>query len=606
MLLSAPLSILSLVRAGVIAIVRVSFRRRAVLAVHAILLITFALFFIITTGISHARPAGRFSWPVSGPVIKSFSKPTGPYGEGGHQGVDISARPGTEVRASCDGTVAWVGELPRGRFVSISHEGGIRTTYLDLDRIDVSQGGRVRGGQIIGTVNGTRDDSSSESHLHFDVFVNGVPVDPHMLIDGFDAGSFIRLCPTERREAHGRSPGLEDNSGPGLLQRFGRTLKSAFSQAARPLADAWRSCVSGCASGRDALVSTARFIARGAAGAWNRGIVPAFRRAVKAVAGGLGWVWNNRWVQAVVAGVAAAIVVVVVIVAAVVVAGLSAVVATIAALAAVVACIVTAIVYAAMHPVDFSFAQCFYKSLAAGCVAAGLAGSTASLFTAFAAGWVELGLLGTVKSAFWSGFYSLCFDTSWSYLFTGQISWRKALVAFGVGAFSGAVGKLLIKGIRSSHRVVEIMAFGSTGFRQNLLQLGRSTVMVLEGVSVKGFLVSVKSVAISLGVKVAYVGFSGTFATGVHAVTCAITGTPVTLSGSLAAFLAGGLMGAVALTFKARGIGGMLGKLHLFRDGRRARLKGLVAAFSGKLLRKGLNTGSRSLFRRIFKEEVAE
>ena len=553
-----------------------------------------------------AQPASGFRWPISGRVIRGFEKPTGPYGEGGHQGVDLSAFPGMEVRAAGDGTVAWVGEVPRGRFVSLSHDGGIRTAYLDLERIDVSRGARVSAGQVIGTVHGGRDESSSACHLHFDTFVRGVPVDPYLIIDGFDGGSFIRLCPVEAEPARARSPSIPAEASPGFWSRLGRTFKSVLTGAARPFPNVWRGLAAGGARAWDALAGAAVSTARGVAGAWGHYLYPALKRAVRATGAAFMWVWSNRWVQASVAGIAAALAVVVIIVVAVVVLHLSVLVGIVAAVAAVIACIAVAIVYAARHPSDFSFARCFLKSFSAGCVAASFAGSAASLLTAFTVGWAQLGLWGTVKSAFWSGIYSMGFDASWNYMLTGQFSWKKTLIAFGVGAVSGAVGKLLIKGLRSSQRVVELLAFGATETHYSVVGLGRSLVTVLDGVSVSGFLVSVRSVAISMGIKVAYVGFSGTFSLGIHAVTCALTGTPLTLSGSLAAFITGGVMGAVALTFKARGIGGLLGRLRFFRDGRHVKLKGFASMLVSKSLRKGINKGSRSLIRRLTKEEVAE
>lgn len=593
---------------GVIAIVRLPSRRRPILAALAFSTVFIPFLLLLSPQPSRAQPAGDFGWPLHGRIIRGFSKPTGPYGEGGHQGIDIAARPGMEVRAAGGGTVEWVGEVPRGRFVSVSHDGGVRTTCLDLERIDVGRGARVLAGQVLGTVGGGRDDSSRECHLHFDAYIRGVPVDPDLLLNGFDAGSFIRLCPVEGEGKRAAGPVLSHDGGPGLWSRFGRTLKSAFQGAARPFADAWRGFAAGCASARDAFTSAARRFARGTVRAWDSGVFPALRSAGRALKCAFLRVWKNRWVQAVVAGLAAALAIIVVIVAAVLVLSLSIVVGIVAAVAAVVASIAAAIVYAARHPSDFSFTRCFLKSLSAGCVAAGLAGSAASLLTAFTAGWAEFGLWGTVKSAFWSGVYSVGFDTSWNYLLTGQFSWKKALVAFGVGAFSGAIGKMLIRGIRSSHRVVEVLAFGAGETRLGVARLGRSLVLVLEEgrVSLEGFLLSVKTVAISLGVKAAYVGFSGTFGVGIHAVTCALTGKPITLSGSLAAFLTGGVMGAVALTCKAHGIGGLLEKLRFFREGGGEKLKGFASMLIGKALNKGLNRSFRSLFRRALKEEVPE
>ncbi|HEY5531590.1 MAG TPA: M23 family metallopeptidase, partial [Candidatus Anoxymicrobiaceae bacterium] len=157
--------------------------RTAALAALALMFIPF----LVLVPVARLRAApGGFAWPVTGEVLRGFEKPSGPYGQGGHQGVDIAATPGETVASAQDGKVQWVGELPRGRFVTIVHYGGVRATYLDLDAIEVSTGQRVARGQPIGTVRGHRDDSSPAPHLHFDTYFNGSPADPMLLLRGVD------------------------------------------------------------------------------------------------------------------------------------------------------------------------------------------------------------------------------------------------------------------------------------------------------------------------------------------------------------------------------------------------------------------------------------
>lgn len=95
-----------------------------------------------------------------------------------HSGVDLASlpRPGT-VHASHAGTVTAAG--PRGSYgnaVDIDHGGGITTRYAHLARIDITVGATVTAGQRIGTEGSTG--ASTGSHLHFEVRVNGTPVDP--------------------------------------------------------------------------------------------------------------------------------------------------------------------------------------------------------------------------------------------------------------------------------------------------------------------------------------------------------------------------------------------------------------------------------------------
>lgn len=98
-----------------------------------------------------------------------------------HDGVDISAKPGTTVMAASPGTVSLVGEDPMmGTLVTIDHDGGYQTTYANLQETPaVSQGDYVSAGQIIGAVGTTAAAEAAQSpHLHFSVTKNGEPVDP--------------------------------------------------------------------------------------------------------------------------------------------------------------------------------------------------------------------------------------------------------------------------------------------------------------------------------------------------------------------------------------------------------------------------------------------
>lgn len=131
--------------------------------------------------------------------------------------------------AAQDGKVAWVGELPRGKFVSVVHAGSVRTTYLDLETLNVQTGVPVRKGQVIGTVSGGKDDSSAVPHLHFGASVHGNPVDPRLLLEGFDTGSFVRLCPVERGRGQNSGGELDRTDPPGLFSRLLDGLKGVSS-----------------------------------------------------------------------------------------------------------------------------------------------------------------------------------------------------------------------------------------------------------------------------------------------------------------------------------------------------------------------------------------
>ncbi|MBP3510136.1 peptidoglycan DD-metalloendopeptidase family protein [Oscillibacter sp.] len=98
-----------------------------------------------------------------------------------HDGVDISAKPGTTVLAACSGTVLAVEDDPMmGITVTIGHDGGYQTTYASLQsRPTVEAGDTVSAGQIIGAVGTTAKAESGQSpHLHFSVTKDGDAVDP--------------------------------------------------------------------------------------------------------------------------------------------------------------------------------------------------------------------------------------------------------------------------------------------------------------------------------------------------------------------------------------------------------------------------------------------
>jgi hypothetical protein len=551
-----------------------------------------------------AGPRETYLWPVQGTVVRPFAKPKGAYGEGGHQGMDIACQRGSTVTSAAAGVVEWIGEVPRGRFVTVAHEGNVRTTYLDLERIDVAAGQRLVAGQVIGSVFGARDNSSSEPHLHFDAYIDGVPVDPNVLFDGLSAESFVRLCPVAGCESSKDEGSVRTATHPGFLSRLGRDARRIAGAAVSPLSVAWRGLKTAAISIGSGFSRAAGWFGRSSSGLWNSYIYPALCSTGRACA----WVWRNRFVEAVVAGLTAAVVVVAAIIAAMVVLSLSLAVALVAAVAAVIASIACALIYAAKHAGSFCFATCLFKSICAGGLTAGLICSAGSISGAFASGWAELGLSGLAKGAFWSGFYSLCFEAGTSYLFTSHISWQRMLIAFCAGAVSGAIGRTIIHGIRSSTRVAEIFEISFVEARTSLMEVGRTIVLtVREGTEAfEGVLVVLKHVALKIGTRIAYLAYSGTFATGLSAAFSAVSGKPITLSGLLAAFCAGVVMGSVALSFDIHGFDGMLGRLAVFRDGFGEKIRGFTSMLVSKTAYRGLNSGFKQLFGKLFKEEAAK
>ena len=141
---------------------------------------------------------GRLAWisavpavaPVKGLYTSGFGYRMDPITKrrAFHQGIDASAPRGREVIATADGIITragWYGRL--GKAVVMSHGYGTTTFYGHLSRTNVEPGQQVKRGDVIGFVGSTG--RSTGSHLHYEVRVDGKPVDPIGYILGEYAGS---------------------------------------------------------------------------------------------------------------------------------------------------------------------------------------------------------------------------------------------------------------------------------------------------------------------------------------------------------------------------------------------------------------------------------
>ena len=124
-----------------------------------------------------AKPLG---WPVKGWLTSSFGMRRDPFNgrRKMHEGLDIAARTGTPVIATADGIVSSVKTQPGyGKVVTIDHGYGYRTIYGHNSKYHVKVGQRVRRGDRVASVGNTG--RSTGSHVHYEVRLNGVPVNPH-------------------------------------------------------------------------------------------------------------------------------------------------------------------------------------------------------------------------------------------------------------------------------------------------------------------------------------------------------------------------------------------------------------------------------------------
>lgn len=126
-------------------------------------------------------------WPLKGWITSGFGKRASPLtGEPGrHYGVDIANEVGSPIRVTADGLVVYAGwETGYGRIVVVEHGYGFSTRYGHCSRIDVKVGDEVKRGQIIAYVGSTG--RSTGSHLHYEVRIHGIPVDPEKYLPQID------------------------------------------------------------------------------------------------------------------------------------------------------------------------------------------------------------------------------------------------------------------------------------------------------------------------------------------------------------------------------------------------------------------------------------
>ena len=98
-----------------------------------------------------------------------------------HEGIDFSAKPGTAIMAAGDGIVTFAGSKQAyGRVVEIDHGEGCYTRYAHSKLLVVKPGDRVRKGQVIALMGSSG--RTTGSHLHFEVYKHGRPVDPFIYI----------------------------------------------------------------------------------------------------------------------------------------------------------------------------------------------------------------------------------------------------------------------------------------------------------------------------------------------------------------------------------------------------------------------------------------
>jgi len=130
---------------------------------------------LMRTETPERRWKGRFSLPIHGRLLTGYG--TRRNYEDYHRGVDIKSTQGSLIRAPEAGRVVLAQGLQlHGNTLLIDHGQGVTSVYLHLSKFLVREGEEVRKNQTIGRVGTTG--LSTAPHLHWGIYVHGVPVDP--------------------------------------------------------------------------------------------------------------------------------------------------------------------------------------------------------------------------------------------------------------------------------------------------------------------------------------------------------------------------------------------------------------------------------------------
>jgi septal ring factor EnvC (AmiA/AmiB activator) len=122
-------------------------------------------------------------WPVKGWLTSTFGYRTSPFTGRRelHKGLDIATRSSTPIIAPADGLVVFAGrEGGFGNMLIVDHGYGIMTRYAHCSSLEAKLGDKIKRGDIVAKVGSTG--RSTGPHLHYEVAVNGVSVNPNRYI----------------------------------------------------------------------------------------------------------------------------------------------------------------------------------------------------------------------------------------------------------------------------------------------------------------------------------------------------------------------------------------------------------------------------------------
>lgn len=125
-----------------------------------------------TTNTGASGGSLQWQWPADGPILRAFSNSAST-----RRGVAIGGQRGDEVRAATDGEVVYAGSglVGYGRLIILKHDARFISAYGHNEELLVREGDTVRAGQRIASLG---DSGADRPMLHFEIRVDGAPVDP--------------------------------------------------------------------------------------------------------------------------------------------------------------------------------------------------------------------------------------------------------------------------------------------------------------------------------------------------------------------------------------------------------------------------------------------
>lgn len=131
-----------------------------------------------------SQPKQRLAMPVDGEISRKFSGDVLVYNETlrtwmTHNGIDIAAKEGSEVKSALAGTVSRIYmDESKGQVIEVSHSSERTTRYIGLKNVNVKEGDKVNAGSALGILGIPAFEAADGAHLHFEYIVNGNYADP--------------------------------------------------------------------------------------------------------------------------------------------------------------------------------------------------------------------------------------------------------------------------------------------------------------------------------------------------------------------------------------------------------------------------------------------